>query len=153
MTLTDEDYEVLMDAVKEGFPPSMACGLIGLTPSDFHQLLCEDLDLRRRVLRWDAHGKYGIFKDLRAQAALGSVSAAKFLLERTAPEEFGPPKQVLEQRKISVNINQNVERSGPAFDLARLTKEELVQLQDLQRKALEGTMVLEAEVIDDPGNA
>lgn len=147
--MDDDKLDTILDAVEQGFPPSLACGLVGLTPEEFRDCVMRDEDMRRRLIKSDALGKFGLFVDLRKQAELGNTAAARFLLERTAPEEFGPPKQVIETRRMSVDLNKPLATNdGPTMDLQRLTKEELATLQQLQAKVFTYDVEVETEMGD-----
>lgn len=145
--MDDEKLETILDAVAQGFPPTLACGLVGLTPEEFRDCVMRDEDMRRRLIKSDSLGKFGLFLNLRQQAEMGNVTAARFLLERTAPEEFGPPKQVIETRRMSVDLNKPLaSNEGPSMNLNLLTKEELATLQQLQEKVFTGDAAVDVEI-------
>lgn len=137
LNLTEDEIEEFATALEEGAPPAIAAAMVGLQLAD---VLADEV-CAKLVARKEAKGIYGIFKNLREQAEKGNVKAATFLLERRDPTNFGPPKQVLEQRRLNVNVTTNLPAT-PVADFKRLSKEELAQLQVLHEKAgvvIEGT--------------
>lgn len=132
-----QDIEKLIKLLRTGMPLEIAAQMCGVTLQELYELQQDNAYLRKMVMVTTAEGRGRLFLDALKQSRKGNISATKFLLERTMPEQFGPPKQVMETRRLSISMTGklNAPEQTHQLDLAKMSADEIAFLQELQQRA------------------
>jgi hypothetical protein len=95
--LTQETEARLVAGVRAGLTLRLACELAGITPRTCQRWMASGRAEHRQLREAVRHARAGCEADLVARTTLaahrGSWRAAAWLLERQAPERWGPPAQ------------------------------------------------------------
>jgi len=91
LTLTDEQLSTISSALAVGFPQSKCAALVGISEAAFSRMLKRDKsELAIRLCQAKETGKKELLDIIKQAAATSKQwAAAAWLLERSAPLEFG----------------------------------------------------------------
>ena len=110
LTLTDEQLSTISSALAVGFPQSKCAALVGISEAAFSRMMKRDKgELAIRLCQAKETGKKELLDIIKQAAATSKQwTAAAWLLERTAPLEFGQMSRTSSSGSaVTINL-QNV---------------------------------------------
>jgi len=109
LSLTDQQLDTISSALAVGFPQSKCAALVGISEAAFSRMLKRDKnELAIRLCQAKETGKKELLDIIKQAAATSKQwAAAAWLLERSAPQEFGQMSRTSSGSAVTINL-QNV---------------------------------------------
>ena len=111
LTLTDEQLNDAKSALAVGFPQSRVAALLGISEAAFNRMMKRNNVLSETLQKAKEAGKKELLDIIKGHSGK-QWTAAAWLLERTAPLEFGQMSRTSAGSGVTINLQGIVQKMG-----------------------------------------